>query len=540
MKLSSLITSFLFLLFTGLFVACDNDSNEIGANLVGDDNFEFGDPDDFPILAYNQAIGPVETSGLPVQQLGIYNNPVFGKTSAHIVVQALLSVQPTTIDYTRVPVIDKVVLNIPYFSTQTYADPDANIANTYELDSVYNRESKINLQVYESLFYQRIVDPQTGQAQKYYSDQTSLFEAAMGSTLLNDSGLTSQNTEFVFSQSGGFSEDEEGTKTKVGPSLDVLLNKDFFTNKIMAEAASGNLINNNVFTNYFRGLHLKVAQSGADPGALALLDISKGTIKIYYHQYVSDPTPEVPTPATENKIITLALSGRSVNLLEHEATTNYASALTGANPATGDERLYLKGGQGSMAVVELFKSKAELDALREAVRNKWLINDASLSFYIDTEVMGAGSTLAQEPNRVYLYDLNNKTFLIDYATDQSTAFASSKYNKRLHGGIIERVGDRGNRYKIRITNHLRRLMTSDTITNVKLGLVVTENINVTSNKSLKTPIVLPQLDTFALFLLKDTPQMNIANPFGTVLWGSTDGVSADKRAKLTIYFTKPN
>ncbi len=537
MRFNSLITSFTVLFFTGLFVACDNDPNEIGANIVGDDNFEFGTPEDYPILTYNQAIGPVETSNLPVQQLGIYNNPVFGKTKAHIAVQALLTVQPTTINYARVPVVDKVVLNIPYFSTLLTTESDAAQPNKYRLDSVYNKTSKIDLKVYESLFFQRSVDPETGLVQKYYSDQTALFENYMGTTPLNDSETAAQNTEFVFSDTGLFSENEDGEKVKVGPGLEVLLNKEFFANKIMAEAASGNLVNNSVFTNYFRGLHLKVAESGADPGALAMLDISKGTIKIYYHEYVSEPTPEVPTPATENKIMTLNLSGRSVNLFEHQTTAAYDNALSGANPVLGDERLFVKGGPGSMAVIELFKSKADLDALRDAVRNNWLINDASVSFYIDNATMGLETI---EPSRIYLYDINNKIPLIDYTTDQSTSFSSNKYNKKFHGGIIERVGERGNRYKVRITNHLRKLMTNDTITNVKLGLVVTENINVTSNKSLKTPKVLPQLDTFASFLLKDTPQMNIANPFGTVLWGGSDNVPADKRAKLTIYFTKPN
>ncbi|WP_170826787.1 DUF4270 domain-containing protein [Flavobacterium caeni] len=517
-------------------MACDTDANEMGANIVGDDNFAFGDPEDFDFLAYNQALGPVETSNLAVQQLGVYNDPVFGKTTAHIVVQALMSVQPTNISYARVPVVDKVVLNIPYFSTLTYTDPDAETANTYELDSVYNKASKINLQVYESLFYQRAVDPETGETQKYYSDQIAAFEGAVGSTLLNDSELPEQNTEFIFTELGGFSEDEEGNKTKVGPSMNLLLNKDFFANKIMAEAASGNLVNNNVFVNYFRGLHFKVSQSGSDAGALALLDISKGTIKIHYHQYVSDPTPENPTPDTEDKIITLNLSGKSVNLKQHENTGTFENALNNAAPATGDAQLFVKGGQ-SMAVIELFKTKAELDALRQSVRNNWLINDASLTFYVDRDAMGSAT---DEPNRIYLYDINNKVPLIDYSTDQLTSFASVKYNKRSHGGIIVKEDGRGTLYKVRITNHIRKLMTNDTITNVKLGLVVTENINVTSNKSVKTPILLPQIDTFASFLLKDTPQMNIANPFGTILWGNTPGVPDDKKMKFTIYFTKPN
>ena len=86
-------------------------------------------------------------------------------------------------------------------------------------------------------------------------------------------------------------------------------------------------------------------------------------------------------------------------------------------------------------------------------------------------------------------------------------------------------------YKIRITNHIRNLLKYQDSTNVRLGLVVTEDLKLNGNKRLKTPLT--TLGTSYV------PWGSVVNPFGTVLFGSSENVPADKRLKLNIYFTKP-
>jgi len=537
---SNFFSSYFFLISVlCLLAACDNDSNEIGANIVGDDNFAFGTPEFYAVNTYNQALGPVEISNLPVQQLGIYDNPAFGKTTAHVVAQLELAIENPAgvaggLDLAKSPKIMSAVLTVPYFSHVTDAT-DLLTASEYELDSVYGKKSKLDLQIYETNYYQRDIDPETGEAQKYYSDQLIQFTNQMGSDLLNDK-LTDpkQNTEFVFDSIGKLDPAVEvgGNKVKAAPRMEIELDTAFFHSKILSPAGVAGMVNNNIFKNYFRGLHFKVAPTGSEPGNLALMDFSKGKITVTYTQ----------TDSTTPKTLVINLSGNNVNLIENENTAAYNNILAGPTNTNGDEKLYLKGGQGSMAVVELFKNPGELAALRSK-KGQWLVNDASLTFYVENTAggMGQGNPKAIEPNRIYLYDLNNKRYLRDYYTDQSTSFNSTKYNKKLHGGIIELGSDkRGTRYKIRLTNHIRDLIDYDTIKNVRLGLVVTENINVTSNKSLKTPKVIPVSGTFDPFTIKDTPMMSISNPFGTILWGSSPSVPEDKKVKLTIYYTKPN
>lgn len=101
----------------------------------------------------------------------------------------------------------------------------------------------------------------------------------------------------------------------------------------------------------------------------------------------------------------------------------------------------------------------------------------------------------------------------------------------MHGGIIEKNEDgKGIRYKIRLTNHINNIVRKDS-TNVKLGLVVTSNINVISNT------------TFIDYENKNkkTTIATATNPLGTVLYGSNPlNTPEDKRLKLEIYYTKPN
>jgi hypothetical protein len=262
----------------------------------------------------------------------------------------------------------------------------------------------------------------------------------------------------------------------------------------------------------------------------------------------------------------LNLSGNSVNLLDNENT--FPGYVT-PNSVMGDRNLFLKGGDGSMAIIDLFSKtdnigydstdghlinapngvSDELDNLRNPVggKQKWLINEANLTFYI------AKSTMANtiEPNRIFLYDLNNNRPIIDYYSDYTSGI-NSKFNKTIHGGILTdqngkivnaKVGEKGTTYKINITNHIRSLIkyggigvTKDS-TNVRLGLVVTENINSAYNYYLKTPF------TSGTKTTKYIPMMSVVNPLGTVLYGNNipaGDPDYDKRLKLEIYYTKPD
>lgn len=163
-------------------------------------------------------------------------------------------------------------------------------------------------------------------------------------------------------------------------------------------------------------------------------------------------------------------------------------------------------------------------------RNKYLINEASLVFHLNSGAMGTSYV----PQRIYLYDFTNNQVLIDYR-ETTTVVSNIKNNKYIFGGILTKKSDveGGSYYKFRITNHIRNLVKYADSTNVDLGLVVTEDINKSSFYALRDKTGFP---------LK-APMASVMNPLGTIVFGNnipTDDKDYNKRLKFEIYYTKPN
>ena len=174
-------------LITLLFASCDKDFNEIGTDIVGDDHYGFEKYADATVKAYNQKLGPIASNNLPVNALGFYSNPAFGDTQANFVTQLELSSTSPVFNntdtelYEDLPVIDSVIMDVPYFKTLKTANADET--NDYELDSIFGADvgsasSKFKLSVYQSNYYLRDLDPDQSLAEQqlFYTDQNSLID----------------------------------------------------------------------------------------------------------------------------------------------------------------------------------------------------------------------------------------------------------------------------------------------------------------------------------------------------------------------------
>ena len=560
-KISSL------LLFV-LFISCDKDFNSLDSDVIGEDHFDLEQYEVENLVAYSKATGPVQANNLPLNALGVYNNTKFGVTKAHFVTQVELGTENPSFGYN--PVIDSVYLYVPYFSEIQSTETSGE--RIYELDSVYgNAETgKFKLSVVENGYFLRDFDPTDNlqSSQKYYSNDKPLIDPFKGTEILNNSSATSQNNEFYFSKKelyiyktngAGLYLDSNGAvlsdqndvslrviKERKTPGMWLDLKNSFFQQKILDATASGNLFNNNSFKNYFRGLLFEVEEINPGQGALAILDFSRAELKILY-KASADPTVENPNPVRTRRNFSLkmgynassTLRNNSINFIEHTNSSDYTSGLAAANEVTGSERLYIKGGNGSVAFIDLFNA-TELQTLRNNVANNdWLVNDARLTFYVDKSQM---LNVSDEPERIYIYDATNNVVLLDYTYDSSTS-SNAKKNKLVFGGIIEREVDaskKGIKYTVRITEHIKSVLKVDSdgeyMDNIKIGISVTESINLVSTAMLKTPFTANGLE------IKSIPLASILNPLGTVLYGNviTDPLDEDKKLKLNIYFTKPN
>ena len=571
MKKSFLKISSLLFLFV-LLISCDKDFNSLDSEVIGDDHFDLELYDEATVVAYSKATGVVQTNNLPLNALGIYKNDFFGTTKAHFVTQVELGSENPSFGFN--PIIDSVYLYVPYFtelkSTETSGE------RVYELDSIYgNAETgKFRLKVLENGYYLRDLDPEDNlqSSQRYFNDdKATKIDPFKGSELLNNSSNIAQNNEFYFSKKelyiyktngAGLYVDSNGAvlsdqnnvtlrviKERKTPGMWLDLKNSFFQQKILDAASTANLFSNNAFKNYFRGLLFEVEEINPDQGALAVLDFSKAELKILYKAASEAISVENPTPTRTRRTFSLkmgynastTLRNNSINLLEYNNSTEYDAGLAGSNEVLGSDRLYVKGGNGSVAFIDLF-APTELETLRNNVATKnWLVNDARLTFYVDKTAM-TNVPKTSEPERIYIYDATNNLVLVDYTFDSSSS-ANLKNSKVVFGGMIQRETTgpkKGIKYTIRLTEHIKRILKADSNgeyqDNIKIGVSVTESINLVSSAKLKAPISANGVQ------ISDIPLASILNPLGTVLFGNvvTDPDDEDKKLKLSIYFTKPN
>ena len=500
-------------------LSCDQDFETLGGNIIGDPGFNADLYDEAQITATSVNLPPVQTNNLPVNLLGYYNHNIYGPQTANILTQLELSA--TSPDFGNLALIDSVVLKIPYFSTEL--EPDEDGGKVYELDSVIG-SNPIKLSIRESNFFLNQFDPETNfeKAQKYYSNMHAQIQANLSPRVIytNDNFIPSKR-EIV-----EFERDSEGENDTVvsGPALRIKLDNDYFQQKILNKAGAPELANAADFRNYLRGIYIE-AEGQNDRGTMMLLNLahSDAGITLYYTSEEVDTEDSNEDGSTSDlvpvhKSFKLKFGPGKVKTFQQEA-----SQLDGEN-------IFLKGGEGSMAVINLFDGpdsdgdgvSDELEFLRE---NNWLINEANLTFYVNRNFM----TGSLEPEQLYLYDLNNNRILTDYVLERAGEAnqLNSKANN-LHLGILERDEDKGGiKYKIRLTNHINNLLSKDS-TNVKLGLVVSQNVNLLTNSALLTS---PAED------LKMVPVSSVIQPLGTVLHGP-DSPEDDKRLKLNIYYTE--
>ncbi len=532
----------LFIATIVLFASCDKDFNDIGAGIVGDEHFGFTSDNSSTVQAYTQKTGPIQSNNLDVNALGIYNNPQFGKTTANYVTQVQLAQLATKVDLTLQQEIESVELYIPYFSKVISTNSDGS--NIYKLDSITgNVVNKIKLSVHENGYFLRNLDIDASviEGQRFYTNQNSTFDGAkIGARLNDDATHPEQNDAFVFSASE-FSEstitDGVTTTTRKAPGMKLNLNIAYFKSLLFNANSDANLLNNAVFNDYFKGLYFKTEQVGSDQ-ILALLNFRRGSITVKYKEDLS--TTDHTVANRVDKTFTMNLTGNSVNLLTNDfgtSGTTYNAISTTRNATDNDDKLYLKGGEGSVGIINLFGADLHgVDGLTgtpngvadelDKIRNSgWLINEASLSFYVDETSMAN----SYEPNRIFVYDATNKRPMIDYYFDGTTS-PYVNYSKYIFGGLKENntTTGRGERYKVRITNYIRNLVKYKDSTNVKLGVCLTQSIGNTNIAKLKTA------NTVAY-----APAALVMNPLGTIIWGNTVAVPEAKKLKLEIWYTKP-
>lgn len=512
-------------IFAG-FIACDKDFASLDSDVINPDiavNFSTGF-EEYPIIAYNKNTGPVQTNGLPSSLLGFNFNPIFGTSISNFVSQMTPSAYDPT--FGEDVVLDSVVLTIPYFSRLIETDDEGD--STYELDSIFG-DTSIKLSIFENNYFLRNFDPDSefNDPQKYFSNGSTFSE---GELLYEDLVFSPSEDQIVLTEIDTVT-NLPIISNRLAPAIRVKLNNPnntFWQDLIFNKEGEPELSNQNNFREHFRGLYFKAEATDVN-GTLMMLNFAStdAHITIYYTSEVQLSDTDTETTITPGRFV-LNFSGNQVNFFDN----NFINVPDG-DEINGDEKLYLKGGDGFVAIINLFNgdedgNSIEFDQFKnDYIENgvqKRLVNEAFLEFYVDQAIVQG-----EEPDRLYLFDIKNNIPLIDYVFDQSVNATSSKFN---HLVPLQREGDEPNgqgiKYKIRITEHIKNLIINDS-TNVKLGIGVTTNVASINNLELQN-----NTD-----ILKVLSSGSILSPRGTVLHGNNTS-NPDKNVTFKIYYTEPD
>jgi hypothetical protein len=451
------------------------------------------------------------------------------------------------------------VLTIPYFSLPIALDEDDNIS--YAIDSVIGR-NPIKLSLFESDYTIRNFDPNGdfNESQAYFSNKSASATEPISDTALEGEELimlTAPETSHLgnniikISEEGFVltepdNEEDEDTDpqivSRVSPGIRLRLDPAYWQNKIIDKEGDLVLSTQNNFSEYFKGLYFK-AEAEQNNGSFLILNIGAQTsvVTIYYTRQTLSTSDD--DAETEQTSFDLRFGPNRINFM----LNNFTTPINSGDPNTGDSRLYLKGGEGSFANIKLFNGddndeNAEMNAFEtfkstfvetddegNFIKSKRLVNEANLVFYVDQDVVQDG-----EPNRIYLYDKENKTPLIDYFLDGNVSSLPS-LSVINHLGPLQRTDDepngKGIKYKLKITEHINNLLIRDS-TNVELGLAVSLNVNLEGafvQRKVQSSIN-PDLTI---------PVSSVMSPRGTVLHGNNTE-DESKQVYLEIYYTEPN
>lgn len=515
------------ILLISSFIACDKDFASLDSDIINNDNaiHFITDAMKFDVVTYNKKLGPVQTNNLPINLLGIYNNSLYGTTTGNIVTK--ISPSSYNPNFGENVVLDSVILTLPYFSKAVEVKEDGE--TIYDLDSVFG-SAPIKLSIFENNYFLRDFDPnaEIGTLQKYYSDGSTGSDQISPAQL--EGRFLMDTTDFLPSDKEIILLDSVGeVSTRLAPSLRLKMDNSFWQEKIIDKEGSTELSNANNFNDYFRGIYFKAEAIGLEGNALMLnLNSTNANITMYYTR---DTSADDRTRVSGT--YSFSFSDKTVNFISE---LNFQ--IPTGNEIVGDEKLYLKGSQGSLAVIDLFNGiiqdpdtgldVSQLDYFRSK-KGKWLINEANIVFYVDQ----ASVEGLNEPDRIYLYNLEKGIPLVDYYRDAENNIApvNSKIN---HLGRLERVDDepdgKGIKYKMKITEHINNILLNDS-TNVKLGLAVSANVNLESTNIQPSVLTTDEL-------ANKVPITSILTPEGTVLFGNKTSID-EKKVYLEIYYTEP-
>ena len=498
-----------FILFIVGIISCEKDFNDIATNVVKNTKFDTKDTI-LDVVVTNKAITSVGGDGLKIggtlgqYLLGVYNNSNYEKIEASIVSQVVIysGIQDKEVgerdygtDTTIVTTIDTVFLKLPYQATlKSGATAD------YTLDSVIGDQTKaFNLNLYRTDTYMSRLNPvDPSKINSYESDfNYQIIPGRLNSIANYQFKPNALDTALIYKSklsNGVVYKTDTISLTNNNPFARVALDKAKFKEIFIDKFGSSEFTSQEAFNEYFKGLYIEA--SGNEGSLISFL--------------LNNPNQELK-PSIELRYTKTVVKGGTtiIDTIQKSNTFLLSSFSTSVYKMT--EKVYpvnknviIQGTAGSMAEVKLFDA-AQIQLLKN---KNWLINDASLTFYVDQDIVKY-DTIAT-PFKLFLYkEGSSKTQLKDLITEGNTTF----------GGNLTITDKKPDYYSFKITDYVSDFLDGTSNYNPTLGLRVFN------------PTDLPEI-------VIDTLVRNYNwNPKAVTLLNHEKTLNGERRAKLKLSYS---
>lgn len=518
----SFIACAIFLLFVGV-ISCENDFTEIGTSIVN--NTKFGTKDTIlEVFVTQKDIEAVRGDNIRIGSigefwLGVYANDDYEKIESSMVTQIAtlgsLTLNDGASETTNVTTtMDNAFLKFPYIATLNgKKEVTININGkdstltvpSYTIDNILGTGTNgINLKVYRNNTYLSDLDPQNPAKVNLYKTD---FEYKKGELLSEDANFTfipnPNDTIYVYDRTlkDGTTFKDTLKLTNANPFLTIPLDKEKLKTILFDRINSSELNTQDALNDYFRGLIIEA--SGNENSLVPFSFINLGqqfltpSLEINYTNTVELKTTNEVVDTLKNTI-SFQLTGIQNRIYKMTQEVNSPSS----------NQVILQGTSGKGAEVKILQGN-QLQALKS---KNWLINDATLTFYIDQ----SRDTTAV-PDRLFLFkETQNQSIQIQDAYREGFSTFS---------GLLEKENNENISYSFRITDHISDIVGSKSTENSNLFLRV---FNSTDN-----PVLNNVLDTIVNSYNWNPRAVTVFNhnPSNGIIKGT-------KKAQLKISYTE--
>jgi hypothetical protein len=438
-------------------ISCEKDFTDIGSSIINNNEFSTNDTI-LDVVITEKNITDVRADGLQLggalgqYLLGVYNNANYKKIEASVVSQ--LAIDPNFkvvsrtygADTTVVTQIDTVYLKLPYQSTLK-----SDGSNEYELDSIIgDTDMPFNLNVYEITTFLNTLNPtdpsvsNTFQSNAVYQTIPTELNAQVNYQFTPKAGDTMMVVSRKLNTGSIYDKDTIKLTSSI-PFARVPLKNDMIKQLFLDRYETADFASQDAFNDYFRGVLL---QADGNAGSL---------ISYNFNSPTGEFNPSIEVFYTN----TILASGVVIDTIKN----NHSYRLSGVrnsiykmtqNSTSPSGNFQIQGTAGTHADIAIFGPDANnnniADQIEELREKDWLINDASLIFHVNQNIVGF-DTIAT-PFRLFLYKNGepqglNPTHIKDIISEGTGIF----------GGVLELTDEnKPDKYTFRITDYVSDLL----------------------------------------------------------------------------------